>query len=229
MTLVVISRQTERVAGVLSAGVHRHMHRRDVRVHARTSPSSHRSDTVVLPISVDSTASLQRVQGEVPDAVRLAERFPARRVAAYGVFNEEKFYANRAYFVIDRQGVVRWAWQETQNGQRRENAELLGATGAARVASGSPCPCRARDTLPGVSIRDRSCCRLPAARPVSCRFQDLTPGRSRRDEAAVQARGDSVLSGASAARCRRARARGDARGDRARRPSAAGVLVPCAR
>ena len=43
----------------------------------------------------------------------------------YGVLNEQKFYANRAYIVVDRQGIVRWAWQEKQNGDRRENRELL--------------------------------------------------------------------------------------------------------
>ena len=41
------------------------------------------------------------------------------------MLNDEKFYANRAYVLIDKQGVVRWTWQEQQNSNRRENAELL--------------------------------------------------------------------------------------------------------
>jgi peroxiredoxin len=41
--------------------------------------------------------------------------------------NEEKFYSNRAYILIDRGGVVRWAHQESNNSERRENSEILAA------------------------------------------------------------------------------------------------------
>jgi peroxiredoxin len=50
----------------------------------------------------------------------------------YGVLNDEKFYANRAYVLIDRDGIVRWTWQESNNSNRRENAELLEALGRLR-------------------------------------------------------------------------------------------------
>jgi peroxiredoxin len=43
----------------------------------------------------------------------------------YGVLNDEKFYSNRAYILIDKQGIVRWTWQERNNSDRRDNAELL--------------------------------------------------------------------------------------------------------
>jgi alkyl hydroperoxide reductase subunit AhpC len=46
---------------------------------------------------------------------------------AYGVLIPERFYANRAYFLVDREGVVRWSHVEANPGQRRENAEILAA------------------------------------------------------------------------------------------------------
>ena len=36
---------------------------------------------------------------------------------AYGVLNEERFYSNRAYFLIDREGRVRWSHVEGNNGE----------------------------------------------------------------------------------------------------------------
>ena len=46
---------------------------------------------------------------------------------AYGVLNEERFYSNRAYFLIDKVGRVRWSHVEGNNSQRRENSEILAA------------------------------------------------------------------------------------------------------
>jgi len=46
---------------------------------------------------------------------------------AYGVLNEEKFYANRAYFLIDKGGLVQWCYIERNNGARRDNSEILAA------------------------------------------------------------------------------------------------------
>ena len=45
----------------------------------------------------------------------------------YGVLNEDRFYSNRAYFLIDKKGRVRWCRVEANNGQRRENSEILAA------------------------------------------------------------------------------------------------------
>jgi alkyl hydroperoxide reductase subunit AhpC len=45
---------------------------------------------------------------------------------AYGVLIPDRFYSNRAYFLIDKDGIVRWAHVETHPGLRRENAEILG-------------------------------------------------------------------------------------------------------
>jgi peroxiredoxin (alkyl hydroperoxide reductase subunit C) len=83
-------------------------------------------DTVVLPISVDSTDTLKEYQAKYRMSFELLSDFKRDVSRLYGVLNDEKFYSNRAYFVIDKQGVLRWAWQEKKNGERRENAELLG-------------------------------------------------------------------------------------------------------
>jgi alkyl hydroperoxide reductase subunit AhpC len=44
---------------------------------------------------------------------------------AYGVLNEDRFYANRAYFLIDRAGVIAWSHVESNNRERREDSEIL--------------------------------------------------------------------------------------------------------
>jgi len=44
---------------------------------------------------------------------------------AYGVLLEDRFYSKRAYFVVDRQGTLRWSHIEAELGARREDTELL--------------------------------------------------------------------------------------------------------
>lgn len=79
----------------------------------------------VIPVSVDMVPSLKAFKAQHNISVELASD-PRRDVArAYGVLNEEKFFANRSYFLIDKRGDVRWSHVEAANGQRRENAELL--------------------------------------------------------------------------------------------------------
>ncbi len=43
----------------------------------------------------------------------------------YGVLIPDRFYSNRAYFLIDKVGVVRWAHVEAHPGLRRENPDIL--------------------------------------------------------------------------------------------------------
>lgn len=83
-------------------------------------------DVEVLPISVDATPSLKEYKKAFSMKVDLLSDFKRDVSRAYGVLNPEKFYSNRAYFLIDKAGVIRWAYVESQNGQHRENAELLG-------------------------------------------------------------------------------------------------------
>jgi peroxiredoxin len=84
-----------------------------------------KAGVTVLPISVDSTASLKEFKSKYGLKTDLLSDFRRDVSRAYGVLNEERYYSNRAYFLLDRSGVVRWAYVEAQNGQRRENAEIL--------------------------------------------------------------------------------------------------------
>jgi len=84
----------------------------------------------VLPISVDSVQTLREFKAKHAIAVEMASDFKREVSRAYGVLNDDKFYSNRAYFLIDKAGILRWAHIETANGDRRENAELLGAIAA---------------------------------------------------------------------------------------------------
>ena len=43
----------------------------------------------------------------------------------YGTLLEDKFFSNRAYVLVDRDGMVRWTFAEETPRTRRENAELL--------------------------------------------------------------------------------------------------------
>ena len=81
----------------------------------------------ILPISVDSTASLREFKNKLRMKTELLSDFKRDISRAYGVLDEDRFYSNRAYFLIDREGRVRWSHVEANNGQRRENSEILAA------------------------------------------------------------------------------------------------------
>ena len=79
----------------------------------------------ILPISVDSTASLGEFKKKLQMKTDLLSDFRRDVSRAYGVLNEARFYSNRAYFLIDREGRIRWSHIESNNGERRENADVL--------------------------------------------------------------------------------------------------------
>ena len=81
----------------------------------------------ILPISVDSTASLREFKNKLQMKTELLSDFKRYISRAYGVLNEERFYSNRAYFLIDKEGRVRWSHVEGNNSERRENPEILAA------------------------------------------------------------------------------------------------------
>ena len=83
------------------------------------------ADAVVLPISVDSVPSLKEFKAKERLSVDLLSDFKREVSRRYGTLLEERFYSNRAYVLIDREGVVRWTYMEDTPGTRRENAELL--------------------------------------------------------------------------------------------------------
>ena len=82
-------------------------------------------DVEVIPISVDMVPSLKAFKAQQNISVELASDRRRDVARAYGVLNEEKFFANRSYFLVDKQGVIRWSHVEAVNGERRENAEIL--------------------------------------------------------------------------------------------------------
>jgi mycoredoxin-dependent peroxiredoxin len=82
-------------------------------------------DLVVLPISVDSTYSLKEYKQKYGMKVDLLSDFRREVTNIYGVLNEERFFSNRAYFLIDPKGIVRWAHVEENPGLKRTNQEIL--------------------------------------------------------------------------------------------------------
>ena len=81
----------------------------------------------ILPISVDSIPTLREFKNKLQIKTELLSDFKRDISRAYGVLNEDRFYSNRAYFLIDKTGTVRWAHVERNNSERRENAEVLAA------------------------------------------------------------------------------------------------------
>jgi peroxiredoxin len=83
------------------------------------------ANTVVLPISVDSVPSLKAFKAKERITVDLLSDFKREVSRRYGTLLEDRFYSNRAYVLIDRNGIVRWTFMEDTPSTRRENAELL--------------------------------------------------------------------------------------------------------
>ena len=80
---------------------------------------------VVLPISVDSAPTLKEFKAKYAMKTDLLSDFKREASRAWGVLREETFFSERAYFLIDRDGVVRWSHVETKLGDKRDNGELL--------------------------------------------------------------------------------------------------------
>lgn len=82
-------------------------------------------DVVVIPVSVDAVPSLKAYRDQEKMGVELASDFKREASRAYGTLMEHTFFSNRAYFLIDKQGILRWAFVEETPGSLRENAEIL--------------------------------------------------------------------------------------------------------
>ena len=85
---------------------------------------------IVLPISVDHTYSLKEYKAKHGMKVDLLSDFKREVSRSYGVLIDERYYANRAYFLLDSDGVIRWSWVEENPSFRREDRELLAAIDA---------------------------------------------------------------------------------------------------
>ncbi|HEY7504349.1 MAG TPA: redoxin domain-containing protein [Gemmatimonadales bacterium] len=83
------------------------------------------ANTEILPISVDSIPTLREFKAKERIAVDLLSDFKREVSRLYGTLLEDRFHSNRAYILIDRDGIVRWTFAEEATRNRRENAELL--------------------------------------------------------------------------------------------------------
>ena len=84
------------------------------------------SGVTILPISVDSVPTLREFKAKHAMRSDLLSDFKRDVSRSYGVLLEDRFYSTRAYFLVDRGGIVRWAHVEETPSHRRENAEILG-------------------------------------------------------------------------------------------------------
>ena len=82
-------------------------------------------DVVVLPTSVDSVPTLKEFKAKYDMKVDLLSDFKREVSRKYGVLSEERFHSTRAYFLVDREGILRWVFVEPNPGLKRENAEIL--------------------------------------------------------------------------------------------------------
>ncbi|HLB81787.1 MAG TPA: redoxin domain-containing protein [Gemmatimonadales bacterium] len=87
--------------------------------------SFERADTVVLPISVDSVPALKEYKAKYAMRQDLLSDFKRDVSRAYGTLLGDRFFSKRAYFLIDKQGTLRWQHVEAELGARRDDAELL--------------------------------------------------------------------------------------------------------
>lgn len=79
----------------------------------------------VLPISVDSVPTLKEFKAKHAMRTDLLSDFKREVGTRYGVMWKDAFFTNRAYFLVDRDGVIRWTHVEDTPSGRRENAEIL--------------------------------------------------------------------------------------------------------
>jgi peroxiredoxin len=79
----------------------------------------------VLPISVDSVPTLKEFKAKYAMKTDLLSDFKREASRAFGVLRDDTFFSERAYFLIDRDGVVRWTHVESKLGDKRDNSELF--------------------------------------------------------------------------------------------------------
>lgn len=79
----------------------------------------------VLPVSVDSVATLKEFQAKHHMKTDLLSDFKRTVGERYGVMWQDSYFTNRAYFLVDPDGVIRWAHVEATPGDKRETAEIL--------------------------------------------------------------------------------------------------------
>ncbi len=84
-----------------------------------------RFGVAVLPISVDQIDALKAFKAAERIGVELLSDTRRTVSQAYGVLDEPRYRSQRAYVLIDRDGVVRWRHVEEHGGHKRSTAELV--------------------------------------------------------------------------------------------------------
>jgi glutaredoxin-dependent peroxiredoxin len=79
----------------------------------------------ILPISVDSVPTLAEFKAKHQLKTDLVSDFKRDASTAYGTLIPDKYFSNRAYFLIDKTGKVRWAHVEATPGQKRDTSEIF--------------------------------------------------------------------------------------------------------
>ncbi|MGH7628746.1 MAG: redoxin domain-containing protein [Gemmatimonadales bacterium] len=82
------------------------------------------ASTEVLPISVDSIPTLKEFMAKERIGVDLLSDFRREVSRRYGVLLDS-FFSARAYFLVDKTGVLRWSYVEETPGTKRGTAELV--------------------------------------------------------------------------------------------------------
>ena len=82
-------------------------------------------DATVFGVSVDSIPTLQEFRKKHDIQVDLLSDFKRHVSRAYGTLLEEHFFSDRAYFIVGKDGVIRWKHSEKDLGHKRDNTELL--------------------------------------------------------------------------------------------------------
>lgn len=82
-------------------------------------------DVEIIPISVDAVPSLRAFKEHDRISTDMVSDFKRDISRSYGVLDPEKFHSRRSYFLIDKQGIVRWSHVEEHNGLKRLNDEIL--------------------------------------------------------------------------------------------------------
>ena len=83
------------------------------------------ASTQVYGISVDSVPTLREFGYKNGMQTEMLSDFKREVSRAYGVLDEDKFFSRRSYFLIDKQGVLRWSHIEATNADKRDLAELF--------------------------------------------------------------------------------------------------------
>ena len=83
------------------------------------------ADTTVLPISVDSIPTHKEFRAKHQMSHHLLSDFLRSASQSFGVLIPEKNFTQRAYFLIDKNGIVRWRHVEAELGHSRTNEQLL--------------------------------------------------------------------------------------------------------